>query len=85
MFDDEKMLQETSEAEEIENENTLDDEDEVWEFEDDTEETKAEETVEEEKASEDSDSDKKDDEKQNPIKERISDFRMANFLRRIRW
>ncbi len=52
MFDDEKMLQETSEAEEIENENTLDDEDEVWEFEDDTEETKAEETEEVEEAEE---------------------------------
>lgn len=43
MFEDEEMLQETSEAEEIENEDTLDDEDEVWEFEADEEETEADE------------------------------------------
>ena len=37
MFDDEKMLQETSEAEDIENEDISAEEDEVWEFEDDEE------------------------------------------------
>lgn len=52
MFDDEMMLQETSEAEEIENEDTLDDEDEVWGFEDDEEEDEADETDEDEEAEE---------------------------------
>ena len=54
MFDDEMMLQETSEAEEVENEDALDDEDKVWEFDEDEEEDEAEETDKEEEAEEES-------------------------------
>lgn len=52
MFDDEMMLQETSEADEIENEDTLDEEDEVWDFDDDEEESDEDDEDEEEETEE---------------------------------
>lgn len=57
MFDDEMMLQETSEADEIENEDTLDEEDEVWEFEDDEAEDDADEAEDEAETEENSEED----------------------------
>lgn len=62
MFENDEMTEQTNLTEEIENEDTLDDEDEVWEYEDDTEETEADEAEEETVEDEDSENEAETDE-----------------------
>lgn len=64
MFDDEKMLQETSEAEDIENEDISAEEDEVWEFEDDEENVEATEDADEADNAEETETEADEDSKE---------------------
>ena len=64
MFEDEKMLQETSEAEDIENEDISAEEDEMWEYKDDEADEDDAEDIEEDEEAEETEAETDDDSKE---------------------